>query len=321
MSTSESLDDDRFDVGLLHISVRFYKDLWAITLPVMRTAESSPSAASLETDKEKVLASLTLLRLHQTLLPPAPVNGLGDIADESYAVQLATDDGFDFLIDHWDVLLPLLFPCAHVRGLQLTCPASPLSWEAEQHNEERKMEGAENSWSTLRVISAAQQPLKTADVKAMRNPGFMDRLYYSYIVILRFFGWRVHDEKRGLLDRHRGWLQRYNQLSPFSHGLVQPKARSTTLLSPSAQSYQTDAFYSSALPRVLQCLLDVGFLTLGVRLVEFLLEELSCGRLGFLQPLVEEQLLRRVVEDVNVDESHKNRLKKRLRRLQCSDSD
>lgn len=41
----------------------------------------------------------------------------------------------------------------------------------------------------------------------------MDRLHYSYIIFLRFYGWRMHDDQRGVIDRHRNWRTRYKLLS------------------------------------------------------------------------------------------------------------
>lgn len=50
-------------------------------------------------------------------------------------------------------------------------------------------------------------------------------------------------------------------------------------------------FYSNGLVHIINSLLDMGLYTFATRLVEFLIEEMSCGRLLFLYDLVNSQLL------------------------------
>lgn len=404
--TNTSCIDEReeaIDFAQLHPSVRFYQGMWKLTqlsdddgddndgddgacLPPSPTAERNicsqdpppPTSAATSSFSAKRKAPtrrtspLSVVALHQRLLPPAPVNGLGEVADESYAAQLASRHGIEFLRRHWHLLLPLLFPCcsdAHVHteeeeaGARVRLNRGDAMPHAGSEQQEQQQEGKHNgssveghcteaaqrtdntagndgdmngaaavapesTWSAQELYCQLQQrPLSATDLKVIREPGHMDRIYYSYIVLLRFFGWRVHDEERGLLDRNRAWAERYAMLEMFrAHRTQQAEMTPCSALSPPLQmppspTYAAFNFYEDGLPRVLRGLLDVGFLRLAVRLVEFVMEEIKCDRLLFLLPLVEGTLLPLVVEHANVEPSHKTRLKKQLYRLTHSDSD
>lgn len=382
--TAEGDGQRRVDASEHHPSVRFYRGMWSLTQltdPVFDDAISSIdgsngdkalSAPESSTPAELPFGSssplsrgspLSVVGLHQTLLPPAAVNGLGDVADESYAVQLASSHGLEFLRLHWHVLLPLLFPCcrwgdeADATDPAVSCSGRDNSSGKCSSHVRQSFSGAreeasspvESSCSVSELYELLlRRPLLESDLAIVREPGLMDRVYYSYVVLLRFFGWRVHEEERGLLDRHRAWQERYALLElyrtstaaaattelatgptaagPCSHvdgndvkGNSAHQARRA--LPPPPPTYHSFNFYESGVPRVLRSLLDIGFLRLAVRLVEFLLEEMGYGRLLFLLPLVEATLLPILVQRPHVESSHKTRLKKRLHRLTHSDSD
>ncbi|KAG5499534.1 hypothetical protein JIQ42_05007 [Leishmania sp. Namibia] len=374
----------RVDGDGLHPSVRFYRGMWSLTqlsdpifddvpsntdgsngdktasaqapatLPAVPSGSHSPPPRS---------SRLSIVGLHQALLPPAAVSGAADVAEENYAVQLASSDGLELLRLHWHVLLPLLFPCcrwgdqasANAPGVlcsvRNSCSGAaeengPSSFPEQQGcsvTEDGPSAPAESAWSATDLYELLlHRPLMENDLATIREPGLMDRVYYSYVVLLRFFGWRVHEEERGLLDRHRGWQERYALLELYRTSAAVTltaggETGTTTAASlsradhgsvtkggarpPPPPTYRAFNFYESGVPRVLRCLLDIGFLRLAVRLVEFLLEEMGNGRLRFLLPLVETTLLPTVVQHSNVESSHKARLRKRLYRLTHSDSD
>ncbi|KAG5501846.1 hypothetical protein JKF63_04116 [Porcisia hertigi] len=373
----------------LHPSIRFYRGMWGLTqlmdpvfddvLPITdgrnghEALPPSASAAAVEvlSDSPSRLSRgspLSVVGLHQTLLPPAVVTGLGEVAEENYAVQLASSDGLEFLRLHWHLLLPLLFPCCRRRDEadanvsdtalpgQGSIPRTPGNGQySPQESQGVRGAGAEAPSSAESAWSASQlyevllrRPLLESDLVVVREPGLMDRVYYSYVVLLRFFGWRMHEEARGVLDRHRAWQERYALLelyrtseiitatSQFDTGTRNGDTcghlnnnsvedsdphQSRGGLLPPPPTYHTFNFYESGVPRVLRCLLDIGFLRLAVRLVEFLLEEMANDHLLFLLPLVETTLLPMLIQEPHVETSHKTRLKKRLYRLTHSDSD
>ncbi|KPI87232.1 hypothetical protein ABL78_3702 [Leptomonas seymouri] len=351
------------DFSQLHPSVRFYRGVWKLTQLTEddqdkppENGEASPSATNallpvLSPSSPHSTTALSIVALHQRLLPPAPMGGLAEVAAESYAAQLAAPDGIEFLRVHWHLLLPLLFPCSssdptpkaggadtdlesggvtasrHVKTAYSDNGAASATakraGEVAVDGEEEDAE-PESRWTAQELLAYIQRPLSEADLKVIREPGHMDRIYYSYIVLLRFFGWRVHDEERGLLDRHRAWAERYAQLELYRSNCAcgEPAlAASSPGQLPPPPTYARYNFYEAGLQRVLRGLLEVGFLRLAVRLVEFLMEEMKSDRLLFLLPLVEFTLLPLVVECENVEASHKARLKKHLHRLMHSDSD
>lgn len=318
------------DPSLLHPSVRFYRGMWRLTQLREEKADAvaAPTKETPSNATTTVKTGFSVVGLHQRLLPPAPMTGFGEIADENYAAQLATVDGIELLRVNWHLLLALLFPCS------TACSDLPAD-AAERGSATIVTTGEvdnggdavppESTWTAEELYRRVQQPLTEADLKVVREPGHMDRLYYSYIVLLRFFGWRVHDEERGLLDRNRAWAERYAALEVFrrsgSGGVEDVAVASPSTLPPVPPAYASFDFYRDGLPRVLRGLLDVGFLRLAVRLVEFVMEEVKAGRLLFLLALVEETLLPLIVGHEHVEESHKTRLKKQLYRLTHSDSD
>ncbi|KAK7201211.1 hypothetical protein NESM_000182700 [Novymonas esmeraldas] len=331
----------QINLATLHPSVRFYRGLWGLTQlddSVFGDEDSSTPHRG---------RPLSVVGLHQLLLPPAPVNGLGEVADESYAVQLAAPDGLEYLRRRWHVLLPLLFPrqlhdaSGEVGAAGQDSPSDDRGNSGcEATSECCDTTSPEVAWSTAQLCEELRRrSLSAEDLATVREPGMMDRVYYSYVVLLRFFGWRVHDEERGLVDRHRGWQARYASLDLHRGAPTAPAAtahdedeRDDIVCGDGGASvmhaahdapptYATFDFYASGLPRVLGCLLDIGFLRLAVRLVEFLLEEMSAGRLVPLQSLVEATLLPMIVDHPHVEASHKTRLQRRLYRLTHSDSD
>ncbi|GET89451.1 hypothetical protein, conserved [Leishmania tarentolae] len=373
----------RMDTSELHPSVRFYRGLWSLTQltdpvfdDVVLSADSSSSNKAVSASASTTPAeessgrpsplsrgsALSVVGLHQTLLPPAAMNGIGDVADESYAVQIASSDGLEFLRLHWHILLPLLFPCClfgDEAGVTddptVSCSgrdssSGKCSVHAQQRfsvSEEGVASPAESSCSASELYELLlRRTLLESDLAIVREPGVMDRVYYSYVVLLRFFGWRVHEEERGVLDRHRAWQERYQLLELYrtsttvaaatqlttsttaglcSHGdgdgVKDSGAEVRRARPPPPPTYSSFNFYESGVPHVLRSLLDIGFLRLAVRLVEFLLEEMGNGRLVFLLPLIEETLLPILAQHPHIESSHKTRLKKRLYRLTHSDSD
>jgi hypothetical protein len=364
-AVTDDNDEERVDFAQLHPSVLFYRGMWRLTQLLDESDDSAsqdqakPSGTpDVSTNSQMMMPSppnnntvaaggLSVVALHQRLLPPAPVNGLGEVADESYALQLAASDGIDLLRLNWHLLSPLLFPSCRSGG-------GGGVWAKETANTNKRKDGEdgcgnsthasttgdvdkaavdmdaapESHWPPQELYNRLQRPLSAEDLKVIREPGHMDRIYYSYIVLLRFFGWRVHDEERGLLDRNRAWAERYallalHRVRKEEHQVEQsdvPSSPSTMPLPP-PPTYGVFDFYSDGLPRVLRGLLDVGFLRLGVRLVEFVMEEMKSDRLLFLLPLVEDTLLPLVVQHESVEASHKKRLQQQLYRLTHSDSD
>lgn len=316
--------------------------------PTLEGAEDGAAAAPTS-------RRMGIIQLHHTLFPPAPVGALGEVANENYAVQLASPLGLEMLRSNWRSLLCALFPC-------LLEEDDPLP-EVEPHAAADADVDAAADAADAPLVSPERCVLarcSTHDYDRLREPGTMDRLFFSFVVFLRFFGWRVHDEQRGVLDRHRNWESRYQLLEKAYHASlsseggqprnaffllsltegvvggasggeeeeeataqrVRRKTREALLAMPSALP-QPDSFdyYSVALLRIVHCFLDFGFLTLAVGLVEFLLEEMACGRLGFLHGLVEGAALPCVRACKDIHEGHKQRLGRKLFKLTHSDSD
>ncbi|CCW70176.1 unnamed protein product [Phytomonas sp. Hart1] len=380
-----------------HPSVDFYRGRTRVELVVPPCTPSAPLPNSLFTsfpapegdiedpDVGEGVRRLGVFELHQMLFPPTAMDDTSQLAEEHYAEKLANEEGLELLQWNWELLLALLFPCL-LEGDPVPAPSRPTS-ETFQAGEigSNKSEDFEKDPETSPVpalhVSTNPSPplLRSADVCTaahitdvdlahLREPGMIDRIYYSYIVFLRFLGWKVHDEKRGMLDRHRSWRRRYELLAPlalsskpeddltdaFCSGDDRSSRKPAEALSTSSGDggcitpsgighahsngvsgrvsrasksplrrfkYGHFDFYCDAIPRMLRCFLSIGFLTISVRLVEFIIEEMAAGRIEFLYDLVEKQALPALNSCTAIDASHIRRLTKMFHSLTQSDSD
>lgn len=339
----------------MHTSLAFYQGYRPVCVWIPRAVpscgEATPgapeTASSIISVKKEDLFSIAL---HRQLMPPTAEATLdAEIQHESYAQQIAGEDGMELLRLNWKLLLAVLFPSLArgqtVGGLQEACRHAPRS-VIEAAVEEAVVPGHGAPLTVDMVHTYVTQQVTPSDFRQLRDPGMLDRVHYSYVVLLRFFGWRIHDEQRGVLDRHRHWESRYAVLaSSFSSSDALPTPRRSTdddddnqrgeagavpesvyaaiaLLEvpDSAPVYGAFNFYDAALLRALQCLLQFGFITYAVRLVEFVMDEIVSERLPFLLEWVGGRAVPLVAAS-DADESHKKRLQKKWYKLTHSDSD
>eukprot|EP00796_Vickermania_ingenoplastis_P012907 gene12909-8766_t len=292
-----------------HPSYGFYTGL----RPVRLTA--APSGESTE--------ALSCFALHAALLPPSRVEcgAVADVNDNLYAEGIASDDGLELLRANWFLLLYLLFPPKFVIDRDLdagveddAASRAPLPPDPETADSETKLDV--HPITDVRECLRASTTLNTAQSAMMRSPDVLDRIHYSYIIFLRFFGWRLHDETRGVLDRHRSWEKRYALLSLGSSCVVArpsiPVDAAAPLWCTEAPQYKTFDFYSSGLPVIVKGLIAFRLFRFAVGLVEFLLEEMNAERLLHLHELVENSLLPTLESCKGVDASHTTRLRKKL---------
>ncbi|EPY25653.1 hypothetical protein STCU_06590 [Strigomonas culicis] len=316
-----------------HPSLAFYQG----HRPVRVVVPAGPPPPGDATERTEDLFSIAL---HRRLMPPTAEATLdAEAQHESYAKQIAGEDGLALLQRNWKLLLAVLFPVLArgqtVGALQEACRRAPPPPEEEEGGRE----AASGAPLTLDMVATyVAQRMRPHDFRQLRDPGMLDRIHYSYVVVLRFFGWRLHDEQRGVLDRHRHWEARYAALAPRTGALAAPPpAVEVRDVGPavSASVYAavdleavpdaapvdgTFCVYDAALLRVLQCLLQFGFITYAARLVEFVMEEITYGRLSFLLAWVGGRALPLIIAS-EADQSHKTRLQKRWYKLNHSDSD
>lgn len=188
--------------------------------------------------------------------------------------------------------------------------------------------------SCSRDIKQLQGGLTPKVVKELRHCTMLDRILYSVTVFLRFYGWRLHDDTRGEVDRHRNWRGRYALLKPAhieGRSACDPEEKrkvtekfSTGDLSVtpcSSPAYGKFNFYTSGLPHLVQSFLTIRFFQYAIRLVEFIVEEMKAERLTFLYSFVSENLVPLLENCCEIDPSHTARLRRKLRSLIESDSE
>ncbi|RNF14952.1 uncharacterized protein Tco025E_05744 [Trypanosoma conorhini] len=275
-----------------HPSVSFYRG----TRPV-EVRLPPRQAGEVRQDK----SCLQVIALHQALLPPCR-NG-ACATEEEHSARLSSSDGLELLRLNWNRLLWLLLPSLRFGGTTERCAAADAGDASMGANGECAANSAISDWELYR-------PVAWEDYRQLRHPSIMDRVHYSYVVFLRFYGWRLYDEESGVLDRHQNWRGRYKALEPGGHLHEGGDAAGGSCI----------GFYA-ALPRILCVLLELCLTRYAVNLVAFLLEEMSKGRLLLLQSSLEESWLPLILRSKQVVDAEKARLRRQLYRLSHSDSD
>ncbi|KAG8342331.1 hypothetical protein TRVL_06841 [Trypanosoma vivax] len=282
-----------------------------------------------------------VISLHQALLP---VCHSATFSDEEQSLRLSSPTGLELLRLNWELLLYLLFPSVQPDCLGGGIPSGAKGHEDGETVSANSKEGMGGTCSIFSVHDVCF-PLSWDDYSELRQPCLMDRVHYSYVVFLRFFGWRIHDEESGVLDLHRSWRLRYAALSRqdyFCSGHTASGDKDavegngcviySTLMNKCANECSprggTGCGFEGRMPRhyyalthILNVLLELCLIRYAVNLIAFLMEEMTKGRLLFLQPLLEEQWLPLVFNARQVPDADKARLRHQLYRLTHSDSD
>ena len=109
------------------------------------------------------------------------------------------------------------------------------------------------------------------------NPELIDRLLFSYSIILTGFGLRLHDFQDGTVDRLTPfWKEEYQQLDDKNDDCTSPS---------SIRDHRT--FFIQSFTRLIRSLLDFRLRKITKKLVQFFVEEICEGRLEFLRNVVE----------------------------------
>lgn len=275
-----------------HPAVAFYCGKRAVRLQVV------PDGTDISHSED---STLYVISLHKALLP-AHYND--SFSEEEHSLRLSSSEGLELLRTNWELLLWLLMP-----SVQISASCDP-------------MDGADDS-SPISSWRELCCPLTWEDYKCLRRHGVMDRVHYSYVVFLRFYGWRLHNEENGVLDRHRNWEARYRLLvSPdqcckcsLGGGVVCDEVVRRWTCDDGVPCPYT------ALTRILKVLLELCFNRYAVNLVAFIIEEMSKGRLLFLQQILESVWFPIVVNSKQVADADRDYLSRKLHYLTHSDSD
>lgn len=304
----------RTQVTALHPSVAFYTEQRPVRLhllPDEAIAYELDVTADTQGEGGEAHCEVYCFGLHTMLLPPCGVDPNAETRDNLYAEGIASGSGIELLRRHWVLLVALLLP-TNVRRV-----SSSSGGDGGATASADALEPLGAITTAAECLDATGQ-LSAGEFKRLFSPGVMDKVEYSYIVFLRFYGWRLHDEQRGVLDRHRGWADRYAALEQGVKGLCWDGRSPVDMASP---SYGTFNFYHSGLIQLVDFLKEFRLFRYAVGLVEFILEEIKSQRLTFLLEFVEVYLLPRVENCPGIDETHCTRLRKKHNSIVNSDSE
>ncbi|KAH9598491.1 Opioid growth factor receptor (OGFr) conserved domain [Trypanosoma melophagium] len=291
-----------------HPSVSFYRGNRPVKIKIPPRAGNSQLENEKDNDNNDndnctSCCCLHVIGLHQALLPPC--QGRTYFTEEERSARLSSTDGLELLRLNWELLLWLLMPSVRTGFLPN---------KGEMYNKEKEEKEKKETSTPISSLQELQIPLTWNDYTQLRQPGMMDRVHYSYVVFIRFYGWRIHDEESGVLDRHQNWRMRYKTLLQNCKMNNKEEEKSVCC------GLGNCCFYS-ALTRILRVLLDLCFTHYAINLVAFILEEMNKGRLLTLQSSLETCWLPQIIQSKQVPLSEKDRLRRQLYRLTHSDSD
>jgi len=123
------------------------------------------------------------------------------------------------------------------------------------------------------------------------DSSLMDRFHYSYMIAVDFYGWRIHNQHNGELDRSKEYKERYQWL-------------------------EVNQSYWDAWTRILRSLIDMMLYKYVRYAVKYMVEEMTKGRLPYLRDRV-----RDVWIPMCHDPEDRKLFLKRLQKLDQSDSD
>ncbi|CUE70863.1 Hypothetical protein, putative [Bodo saltans] len=241
-------------------AIEFYQG----SKPMLLKPLPSPTDADKNTDAVE-LVPVNVMQFHTAMLPPnttASIDGGGP-----------PSEGFDRLADAeqvelfgYNVVIPsvnALEEAVIVAGHTLNAPHPP---------------PRDAPCGALLFPSLLEGNITAEQWKALIRDGpMLDRIHYSYTVMLHFFGWRLHSEETGEVDRHQNWRARYEILNSSASSL-QPSSSSSSSSSSSLRLY-------AVWTRMLRVLLELRMPNYVGRWMRFLLEEFKSSRLLFLLPV------------------------------------
>ena len=285
----------------------------------MGSDTTSPSSSPTE-----VVIDVDVMTLHRLLMPPSfETNGGGAPAEgvmSSNDTAAAADGhafGMALLEANWEAIVAALFPLTIGGKGPIAAAASEAGIKAQEEDKGSEGNGegkgasspeppVSTATGSFAIPFSRPLPLSFASVggwKALRYDSHVtDRFSYSYAAWLRFFGWRLHDEASGEVDRHSSWRARYAAMdigrlereaaaaavtaAKAKEGgegrLWQNEAGESVALTPTASPAATARYHYLTITVVLQCLLELKLFPLAARLLLFLLEEFAAGRLRWL---------------------------------------
>jgi hypothetical protein len=168
------------------------------------------------------------------------------------------------------------------------------------------------NYSSIRgtILPSIHEDLDVQSWKQIRlDAAAMDRWQYTYTIWLHFFGWRLHNEETGELDRHRNWRGRYRSLSRAGLASEDPFAGGG-----STRCY-------TELTRMLRVLLEMKLANYAVRCLIFLCDEFHAGRLHLLMTSWDRYYFPLVAGCTDADPDMVAFAMKKFQRVGSSDSD
>lgn len=204
---------------------------------------------------QDIEARVDIITLHRLLKPP------------SFEDEEGTGYHFAQLVweSNWFDLLGALFPLTVAGKRAFVDQFTPGQAAKDIPNSQ---EGKEAEDGQLYHYQRHLSFLSISGWKALRYDSHItDRFHYSYSCVLEYYGWRLHNEETGEVDRNKVWRDRYSALLSSARGGGDLKM-----------------FCYPFLTHVMQVLLELKLFPFVAKLLLFLLEEFKANR---LRPLVD----------------------------------
>lgn len=183
-------------------------------------------------------------------------------AQREFIFKLASVDSskIEFICRNLGILLDLFLPVIQSKTFSESS-SSPLNSQPSVRfyiSDDDDESSDQNSSSIMRFISLDEL------AHFYDNHELIDRVLFSYSLVLHAFGWRLHSHQDGTVDRiGKTWKDVYATFDGADMNLK------SSLV--------------SAITRILRSLLDFRLRKIAKKFVQFIWEELCAGRLRFLR--------------------------------------
>jgi hypothetical protein len=237
-------------------SLEFYQGSIPILLKPLPSDDETGDAAAAE-------IPLNVMQFHTTMLPP----------NTNASIEGGPSEGFDRLADAEQVELfghNVVLPSVALLEGEAATAGSAMAVDSGNPTAvaTRRAPPHDASCSALLFPSLLEGNITAEQWKVLIRDGpMLDRIHYSYTIMLHYYGWRLHNEETGEIDRHQNWRARYEALS----------STQTSISSP----LRLYAVWT----RMLRVLLELRMPNYVGRWMRFLLEEFKNDRLLFLLPV------------------------------------
>lgn len=274
----------------------FYRGETPIELRPLPSADQ----ASHGHGRDDAIIPLNVMQFHTVMLPPNTTCGIGtDSGPPEASFDRLADAEHVELFGH-NVVLPSV---SRLRQIWASTSRDDIH-ALNIHSLE------ETPHMIMLFPSVIERNISVQQWKGLIRDGpMLDRMHYSYTILLHYFGWRLHNEETGEVDRHQNWRIRYSSLEGIGDSVAEADKFAHS---------PTDCY--AIWTRMLRVLLELRMPNYVGQWLRFLLDEFRSDRLLFLLPVWDTVWFPYVGDGKMIFQDTIEMLRKRRRRIDVTTS-